>query len=255
MTAAQGPGGGVPFAQIVVGGILLGLHKDEKLDPELVAAIEQGNQFVLDIARALAGETAGLPSFTGTDIKGLAEHLERITGMTLQELGERFGLIPPRVTEGGPVLVTGSEDLHTEFTVLADFISTESFPLPDLLHTLAQLLLNPAREPGEPCLAPAPLLRDLLDLALGRVGGVLSDTVLAVGSTIQDLLIPAFAEGQALDHFIQAVLDDPITAALNLVLGQRDKIDCEVAGGLGAAAGVIETGIRRLTEAVEGAFA
>lgn len=248
-------GGGVPVTQIVVGGIRLGLHKHEGLSAEAQAQIRQGNEYVVALAEAWQ-EFTGIPlGFSGTSIQELGQLLQAASGMSLQELGEFLGILPPRLFEGGPVLITDASDLHVEFDSLADFLGPLAFPLPELLQKLSQLLLHPSRMPGEPCLAPAPLLRDLLDLALGKLGGVIGETVAQVGSTLQELLIPAFIEGKDLSHFIQAILDDPITAALNLVLGQRAKIDCEVAGSLGVAESVIETGIKRLEKALAEALA
>ena len=124
----------------------------------------------------------------------------------------------------------------------------------DLFEKLAELLINPTRIPGEPCLAPAPLLRDLLDLALGRAGGVLGDIFGSVGETVEDFLFPAFGTAEALAGSVQAVLDDPITAALNLILGQRGKIECETVGEVGVGVGVIERQIKRLEDALAGAL-
>lgn len=132
---------------------------------------------------------------------------------------------------------------------------TELFPDPNLLDKLFELLVNPPRAPGEPCLAPAPLLRDLLDLALGKIGGGIEAIFGKVKGTVLDLLFPAAVEGHDLERFVQAVLDDPVTAALNLVLGQRNQIDCESTASLGVGTGVIETLLRRVTGAVAEALA
>lgn len=127
-----------------------------------------------------------------------------------------------------------------------DFIHPQSFPLEGLLETLSQLLLNPSRVPGEPCLAPTPLLSDLLDLALGKLQGGIGAIFGKVGSTVLDLLLPAATTGDDLGRFVQAILDDPITAALNLVLGARNQTDCVVEAGLGVGASVIETQVMHL---------
>ena len=136
-----------------------------------------------------------------------------------------------------------------------DPLLPHSFPLPGILEKLADLLLNPPRVPGEPCLAPTPLLRDLLDLALGRVSGAIGDTLNKVKQTASDLLFPAFAKGEELARSVQAVLADPITAALNLVLGQRNQIDCEVAAKVDVGESIIEAGFKRLVRFVEEALA
>jgi len=139
--------------------------------------------------------------------------------------------------------------------VLREFNSTQAFPIGDILSTFSNLLLSPTRVPGEPCLAPAPLLRDLLDLGLGKIGGLIGDTLTTVIGGVQDLLLPAFADAQSLTRFVQAVLDDPITAALNLVLGQRNQIECVVAGSLSAAEDVIVTGLGRIEDSIAGSIA
>ena len=209
-------GGGVPIIPIITEGIRLGLHEHEALDPVLLEQISASNSFVLEVAEEFARQGGG-QNFGGTTTKELIEYLIFASGMCLIRLAEFLGVIPPIVEGGSTLLVTGPEDVHAELDFTDSFISTQgAFPLPELLDTLAHLLLQPSRVPGEPCLAPAPLLKDLLDLALGRFGGVIGDILREVGGSVQDLLIPAFATGQGLNHSIQAILDDPITAALNL---------------------------------------
>ena len=135
-----------------------------------------------------------------------------------------------------------------------DLITPHSFPLEGLLETLSNLLLNPSRVPGEPCLAPTPLLNDLLDLALGKIQGGIDAIFGKVGSTVLDLLIPAAATGDDLAGAIQAVLDDPITAALNLVLGAQNQVDCVVTAHKDVGESVIEVGFKRLVRFVEEAL-
>lgn len=136
-----------------------------------------------------------------------------------------------------------------------DFMLPQSAPPPALLEKLAELLLNPSYVPGEPCLAAPPLLRDLLDVALGRTIGGLGATVAKVGQTVWDFLLPAFGEEQLLAQSIQSILADPVTAALNWILGKRDQIDCPVEASLGVGAGVIQDQIRHIEEALAGALA
>lgn len=143
---------------------------------------------------------------------------------------------------------------HEDLTEFLGFMSPQALSLENLLEKLSQLLLVPTRRPGEPCLAPAPLLRDLLDLALGKIDGVFGTVFAKVGATVEDLLLPGFAAAEDLADFVQAILDDPITAALNLVLGQRSQIDCVVEGSLEAAAGVFGSQIRHIEEALTGAL-
>ena len=149
-------------------------------------------------------------------------------------------------------LASEVSELRAELGEALDFILPQSVDLPGLLEIMADLLLKPPRLPGEPCLAPAPLLRDLLDIALGKLKGVLGETVTKATDFVRDLILPAFAEGEELARFIESVLDDPITAALNLILGQRAKIECVVEGGLGVGIEVINTAIERLIEELMG---
>ena len=144
MAAANLGGGGVPVVPIVIGGVTLITHKHEGLSKEVREQIEQGNQFVIDVAEALAAQSGQGIGFTGLSINELGQHLQNITGMTLQELGESLGVIPPRASEGAPILVAEAADLHVELELLTDFIGPSSFPLPDLLQKLSQLLLNPS---------------------------------------------------------------------------------------------------------------
>ena len=168
--------------------------------------------------------------------------------ITVRDITER---LPETVDD----LASEISALHEELSGFIEFITPASLDLEGLLEKLSQLLLFPQRMAGEPCLAPAPLLRDLLDLVLGKVFGGIGATVAKVVQKVEDFLFPAFAQGEDLARFIQAVLDDPITAALNLILGQRNKIDCVVEGGLGVGAQVIEFGIERIEDALEGILA
>lgn len=193
----------------------------------------------------------------------LVEAIERgVTGRELDEL-----IIAMAATQGIEITLEGlaagtPESVAFAFARVAEELGgflepilPHSLTLSGLLDKLAGLLLDPRRAPGEPCLAPAPLLRDLLDLALGKVSGATTATLNKVKQTASDLLFPAFAQGEALARSVQAVLADPITAALNMVLGQRSQIDCEVEAGLGVGADVIETQIRRLEGALAEALA
>lgn len=248
-------GGGVPIAPIISGGLQLAFHKDKPLSPELIEQIEQGNQYIIDLAQAWE-EFTGIPlGFQGTSIQELGQHLQAVSGMSMQELGEFLGVPPPPLFAGAPVLETMELDLGAELNEFLDIATSQSLSLDSLLEQLSQLLLNPKRAPGEPCLAPAPLLRDLLDLALGRIGGGIGAVIAKVGGSVKDLLLPGFSTADDLSHFIQAILDDPITAALNLVLGQRNQIDCIVEGSLGVGEGVLEAGVRKLKEAIAEAIA
>lgn len=193
----------------------------------------------------------------------LVEAIDRgVTGRELDEL-----VIAMAATQGIEItlaqLVAGTpESVAFAFERVAEELGgflepllPHSFPLEGLLEKLTDLLLNPPRVPGEPCLAPAPLLRDLLDLALGKVGRTIGSTLNKVKQTAADLLFPAFAKGEELTRSVQAVLADPITAALNLVLGHRGQIDCEVAAKVDVGESIIEAGFKRLVGFVEEALA
>lgn len=190
----------------------------------------------------------------------LVEAIDRgVTGRELDELiiamaaTQGIEITLEQLAIGTPESVAFAfERVAAELGGFLDPLLPHSFPLSGLLEKLADLLLNPARKPGEPCLAPTPLLRDLLDLALGKVSGAIGATLNKVKQTAADLLFPAFAKGEELARSVQAVLADPITAALNLVLGHRGQIDCEVEAGLGVGESVIETQIRRLEKALAG---
>ncbi len=136
-----------------------------------------------------------------------------------------------------------------------DFVLPHTLSVEGLLEKLSGLLLEPPRVPGEPCLAPTPLLRDLLDVALGRIRGGIGETIAKVGKSVLDLLTPAAATGADLAHFIQSILADPVTAALNLVLGMQGQIDCEVTARKDVGESVIEAGFKRLVGVIEEALA
>jgi hypothetical protein len=143
-------------------------------------------------------------------------------------------------------LIAAPGQMRDELQEVLDFVLPPSIDLPELLENLARDLLHPTYIPGEPCRAPTPLLRDLLDVALGRVTGGIDATIRKVGQTVEDLLFPAFGTAQDLARDVQSILADPVTAALNMVLGQRGAIECGVDASLGVGIGVVETGIERL---------
>ena len=201
--------------------------------PPIVRGTFNAEQIFLEFA------TGGLTPLQRTDFD---ENLI-IGTITVRDVTVRF---PETVDD----LASEISALHEELSGFIDFITPASLSLEGLLEKLSQLLLFPQRAAGDPCLAPAPLLRDLLDLALGKAFGLLGSTAVNVAQGVEDFLFPAFAQVEDLERFIQAVLDDPITAALNLILGQRNKIDCVVEGGLGVGAQVIEFGIERIEDAL-----
>jgi hypothetical protein len=147
-------------------------------------------------------------------------------------------------------LIADVEGLYEDLEGALEFILPQSLGLPELLEKLAGLLINPTYDPAKACLAPAPLLRDLLDLALGKITGGIDAIVGKVAQTAWDFLLPAGIEGDDLGRFVESVLADPVTAALNWILGKKAQIDCVVTGGLAVGEGVLETQVRRLEEAL-----
>jgi hypothetical protein len=147
-------------------------------------------------------------------------------------------------------LIADVEGLYEELEGAIDFILPESLDLPELLEKLSGLLLKPTYVPGEPCLAPAPLLRDLLDVALGKIAGGIDAMVRKVGQTAWDFLLPAGIEGDDLGRFVESILADPVTAALNWILGKKGQIDCPVEARLGVGTGVLNTIMERLDKAL-----
>lgn len=181
------------------------------------------------------------------------------TGFVLRDIDPKFSeeeaaarFVPTSIAVAKNGAGLEAAVLHDELAGFLDFTTPKSLTLEGLLEQLSQLLLQPSRTPGEPCLAPAPLLKDLLDIALGRLKGVLGGVLRDVVGTVEDLILPGFATEGELEHFIQSILDDPVTAALNLVLGQQNQIDCLVEGGIEAGENVIQAGIRKLEEAIGG---
>jgi hypothetical protein len=145
-------------------------------------------------------------------------------------------------------------DLQAGVQDALDFVIPQLGLPPDLIEMFADLLFNPTYTPGDPCLAAPPLLRDLLDMALGRAEGIIGQIFGRVGATVENSILPAFGGAQDLAKSIQAVLDDPITAALNMILGQRAKIDCVTNGGVGVGIDVINASIRHLEKELAEVF-
>lgn len=163
--------------------------------------------------------------------------------------------VPGREGASVEILESAARDLLKDLGDAVDFVLPHTLSVEGLLEKLSELLLKPPRVPGEPCLAPTPLLRDLLDVALGKIRGGIGATVAKVGQTVLGLLTPAAIQADDLAHFVQAILDDPITAALNLVLGMQNQIDCEVTARKDVGESVIEAGFKRLVGFIEKALA
>ena len=158
---------------------------------------------------------------------------------SLSEAEQAALFVETRPAAAKDALIADVESLYEELTEALEFGLPQALPLPGLLEKLSELLLGATYDPAKPCLAPAPLLRDLLDMALGRVAGLLGETVAKVGRSVWDFLLPAGVEEDGLTHFIESILEDPVTAALNLILGQRARIDCVTTGELSVGEGVI----------------
>ncbi len=157
----------------------------------------------------------------------------------------------PLALSVGPVIL----DLQEGLGDALDFMLPQLGIPPDLFDLFADLLFDPPRVPGEPCRAAPPLLRDLLDMALGRGAAIIGQILGQVGSTVEDALLPAFGTAQDIADAVAAVLDDPITAAFNMILGQQAQIECETDASLGVGVGVIEEQIRRLEKELSEALA
>ncbi len=204
----------------------------------------------LIVGRAILEGTAKAPFEEQWVCKLFCGHREELEAAQAKVLG----LPPPETFESATLGLDGQLLLAKQmFDTLGDFIGPvlpESPLFPEPFGTMIELLLNPPHLPGDPCLAPAPLLRDILDIALGRIDGGLNKIFGKVGATVEGLMLPSFGGAEDLAKSVQAVLDDPITAALNMILGQRARIDCEVGGSLSVGAGVIQTGIERIQKEI-----
>lgn len=178
---------------------------------------------------------------------------ERFQGLSPAEMRQ---LLAAEITRtAAPEPLPNAAVLLEDLGGALDFVLPHTLSIEGLLEKLSELLLKPPRVPGEPCLAPTPLLRDLLDVALGKIRGGIGATVAKVGKSVLDLLTPAAATGADLAHFVQSILADPVTAALNLVLGMQDQIDCEVEGELSVGESVLEAGLKRLVGVIGEALA
>lgn len=174
-------------------------------------------------------------------------NLERAVALAVDKLGQ----VDPQAQR----ITSDVLALREELAGALDFVFPQAGLPQDSLERFYDQLLNPTFEPGVACLPTAPLLRDLLDVALGRAVGGLDKTAGKVKESVLDLLLPAFGDTEFIAHSVQQILDDPITAALNLVLSKREQIDCPVEASLGEGISVIETQVRRLMGAVTEALA
>ena len=240
-------------------------------DPFISASIPArglGQDLLVSVQRALATGGTWLPRFdisleTGirTLLRSSPEFIASFPEGLVEEMNEYLSGTRAGVVERPPVSESDLARLASELQGVQaalggalDFILPGSIDLPGWLEKLSGLLLKPSYVPGEPCLAPAPLLRDLLDIALGKITGGLDAVVTQVGQSVWDFLLPAGVEGEGLGHFVESILADPVTAALNWILGKQAQIECVVTGGLSVGEGVLETQVRRLEEAVAGVF-
>ena len=238
------------FAQIKSG-----LGFDKRIETGLSLTVDK----LADRINVIAGAQGKRLNRTAILWAELVEALERgVRGRALDELiiamaaAQGIEIAPSEL--GVETLESLESEVRSLFEDLGGALAhvlPQPFSLGGLLEKLSALLLDPPRGPDQPCRAPAPLLRDLLAVALGRVTGGLGAIIGKVGSTVQDLLLPAAAKGDDLDRFVQAILDDPVTAALNLVLGMRNQIDCEVTARKDVGESVIEAGFKRLVGFVE----
>jgi hypothetical protein len=159
-----------------------------------------------------------------------------------------FGLRPAKLI-GGAVLEP--KVIIEELPEVVTFPIPRAPELPESFKKFAEAILNPTYIPGQPCIAQTPLLKDLLDVILGREGVRLGEIFQEARQTVEDLILPAEGTVQEITDAVEAVLDDPITAALNMVLGQKAKIDCETDASLGFGFGTIVRGVEKLEKAIE----
>lgn len=169
---------------------------------------------------------------------------------SLTDAQKEARFVETRTAQAKDTLTSSVQGLIDGLEGALDFSLPQSLDLPGLLEKLAGLLLKPTYVPGEPCLAAAPLLRDLLDVALGKITGGLDALVSKVGETVWDFLLPAGVEGEDLTRFVESILADPVTAVLNWILGKKAQIDCPVDASVGVGVGVLEDQVRRLEEAL-----
>ena len=216
---------------------------------EELQAEEERLRMELEIAREIEAELLRIQRNTEFAFR---EMVIRETGLKVRFRAPVAVLLGPGVVDGVERVVDEVESVVEQLGEVLDFVASPSFALPELLEKLADLLLNPSYDPAKPCLAPAPLLRDLLDLALGKITGGIRAIVGEVAQTAWDFLLPAGIEGEDLTRFVESILADPVTAALNWILGKRGQIDCVVTGGLSVGESVLETQVRRLDEALTG---
>lgn len=183
----------------------------------------------------------------GVPVEEVNANFERAVALAV----ERLGVVDP----GAQRITSDVLALREELAGALDFALPQSALPQELLERMAEALLHPTFVPGQACLPTAPLLRDLLDVALGQATGGLDAGVAKVKESVLDRLLPAFGDVEFIAHSVQSILADPVTAALNLVLSKRNQIDCPVDASLGVGIGVIEAQVRRLVGAVTEALA
>lgn len=148
-------------------------------------------------------------------------------------------------------LARGVRDLLGTISAGCGSVSASSLPSTESIKAMSEVVLAPPRGPDEPCFAPASLLSDLLDLGLTKAAALLDQVTGGISARFINALTPAFATGESLTRAIQGILADPVTAALNLVLGLEDQIDCQVVAHKDVGEGVIEMAFKRLVGFVD----
>lgn len=168
------------------------------------------------------------------------------------EQDAQFVASRPAKLKGDPVTTT--QDIFEELQAALNFTLPSTSLLPEPFQTFADLLLFPTFTPGEPCKAPAPLLKDLLDIALGRIDGGIDQIIAGTRGSVMDAMIPGFGAVEEIGDAVERVMEDPVTAALNLILGQKAHIDCETDAALGVGDRVIGSATERLIQIAEEPF-
>ena len=152
----------------------------------------------------------------------------------------------PRIQEQILALARGVRDLLGSISGVVEAKTVSALPDATSIKAMSEQAITPSRPLTEPCLAPAPTLRDLLDLGLARIEGVLGLNFREIANSVLSLLTPAAATGDSLTRSIQSILADPVTALLNLIRGQESQVECLIKAHIGIGEGEIEGVIHEL---------
>lgn len=169
--------------------------------------------------------------------------------LRLEELFAETG--DPHIQEQINALAHGIGDLLGTLPGAIKSVSAPSTLSAESIKAMGEAVLAPPPRPEEACLAPAPLLRDLLDLGLTKAAALLDQVTGGISARFINALTPAFATGESLTRAIQSILADPVTAALNLVLAKGRQVDCQVTAHKDVGESAIEMAFKRLVGFVD----